>query len=184
MDENKQAFMRLIAMSGMLTSPTNGTFRNLLVLVTGATLVAASALGAIQAKASELVVKYDQSQLMRIDRPVSEIIIGNPTIADVSVQSKQLLVVTGKSFGKTNIILLDAEKNVIQEQRVVVLQDQTQVVNLRRGVSRESYNCSPRCNPTITVGDDKIYFKSIAENAAMKMKLSQGLDTGGGGGGQ
>ena len=101
MDENKQAFMRLIAMSGMLTSPTNGTFRNLLVLVTGATLVAASALGAIQAKASELVVKYDQSQLMRIDRPVSEIIIGNPTIADVSVQSKQLLVVTGKSFGKT-----------------------------------------------------------------------------------
>ncbi len=169
-------------MSGMLTSSTNGSFRNWLVLVTGAALVAASALGATQAKANDLIVKYDQSQLMRISRPVSEIIIGNPTIADVSVQSRDLLVVTGKSFGKTNIILLDAEKNVIQEQLVVVLQDQTKVVNLRRGISRESYNCSPLCNPTITVGDEKLYFKTNAENAQLKMKLSQGQDTGSGAG--
>ena len=167
-------------MSGMLTHSSNGSFRNWLVLVTGATLVAASALGAIKAKANELVVKYDQSQLMRIDRPVNEIIIGNPSIADVSVQSKQLLVVTGKSFGKTNIILLDSEKNVIQDKLVVVLQDQTQVVNLRRGVSRESYNCAPRCNPTVTVGDEVVYFKNNAENAALKMKLSQGVETAGG----
>ena len=169
-------------MSGMLSGSNHGSFRNWLVLVTGAAIIAASALGATQAKAGELVVKYHQSQLLRIDRPVSEIIIGNPTIADISVQSKDLLVVTGKSFGKTNIILLDSEKNVIKEQLVVVLQDQTQVVNLRRGVARESYNCAPRCNPTITVGDDKLYFKTNAENAAMKMKLSQGQDTGSGAG--
>lgn len=171
-------------MSGILSRSPHGSFRNWLVLVTGATLVAATALGAVKARAGELTVRYDQSQLLRIDRPVSEIIIGNPTIADVTVQSNKLLVITGKSFGKTNIILLDSEKNVIKEERVVVLQDQTQVVNLQRGLGRESYNCSPRCNPTITVGDEQAYFKAAAENAAMKMKLSQGGDTGGGGGGQ
>jgi len=172
-------------MSGILSRTPHGTVRNWIVLVTGATIVAATALGALKARASELVVKYDQSQLLRIDRPVSEIIIGNPTVADVTVQSKQLLVVTGKSFGKTNIILLDSEKNVITEELVIVQQDEAKVVNLHRGIGRESYNCSPRCNPTITLGDEKTYFKSVAENAAMKMKLYQGGDTGSSGrGGQ
>lgn len=161
-------------MPAMLSGSAINSLRHGLILLIGTTLVASLALGAIRANASELVVKYDQSQLLRIDRPVSEIIIGNPSIADVSIQSKQLLVVTGKSFGKTNIILLDTEKNVIREQLVVVQQDQTQVVNLHRGAARESYNCSPRCNPTITVGDDKVYFKTIAENAQLKMKLSSG----------
>ena len=161
-------------MPAMLSGSAINPLRHGLILLIGTTLAASLALSAIRANASELVVKYDQSQLLRIDRPVSEIIIGNPSIADVSIQSKQLLVVTGKSFGKTNIILLDTEKNVIREQLVVVQQDQTQVVNLHRGGARESYNCSPRCNPTITVGDDKVYFKTIAENAQLKMKLSSG----------
>ena len=51
------------------------------------------------AAAEDLIVKYDQSQLWRLERPIAEIIIGNPTIADVTIQSNDLLVVTGKSFG-------------------------------------------------------------------------------------
>src|SRR6185295_6796638 len=48
--------------------------------------------------ADDLIVKYDQSQLLRLPRPASEIIIGNPAIADIAIQSGNLLVVTGKSF--------------------------------------------------------------------------------------
>lgn len=161
-------------MSGLFTASSTGSSRTVLALITGASILAAVALGSIQAKASELIITYDQSQLLRIPRPVAEIIIGNPTIADVSVQSKQLLVITGKSFGKTNMILLDSEKNVIQESRIVVTQDQAMVVNLRRGIARESYNCSPRCNPTITIGDEALYFKTAAETAGLKIKMSEG----------
>ncbi len=173
-------------MSGLLTRSSFGSSRTLVALVTGATFIAAIALSAITAQAGDLVVKYDQSQLLRVTRPVSEIIIGNPTIADISVQSKKLLVVTGKSFGKTNMILLDSEQNVIQENQIIVLQDQSKVVNLRRGIARESYNCAPRCNPTITVADEQTYFKKAAENAELKIKLSEGGGSGGSssGGGQ
>ena len=153
----------------------------LVAVIAGATMLAAMAMTAQQSVASELHVKYDQSQLLRLPRPVSEIIIGNPTIADISVQGKRLLVVTGKSFGHTNIILLDSEKNVIQENRVVVIREQSQVVNLRRGVARESYNCTPRCNPTITIGDDEKFLKSTANTAGLKIKMSEGGSTGGGG---
>mgnify|MGYP003454034196 CR=1 FL=1 len=74
--------------------------------------------------ADDLVVRYDQSQLLWMPRAVSEIIIGNPSIADVTVQSGNMLVITGKTFGITNIIALDADKNVIQDQRVVVERDE------------------------------------------------------------
>ena len=89
------------------------------ILATAATVVAATAMAA-SAYAEDLIVKFDQSQILRLPRPAAEIIVGNPSIADVAIQSGNILVVTGKSFGITNIIALDAERNVIQDQRVAV----------------------------------------------------------------
>jgi hypothetical protein len=154
------------------------------ILIAGATFMAAVALEATQARADDLVVKYDQSQLLRLPRPAAEIIIGNPTIADVSVQGGNLLVVTGKTFGITNIIALDVERNVIQDQRVLVQRDERKVVNLHKGSKRESYNCSPQCNPSMTVGDDTGYFDTVVKTAERKMKFSEGAADSGAGGAQ
>lgn len=135
-------------------------------------------------RASDLIVKYDQSQILRLPRPVAQIIIGNPTIADVAIQSSQLLVVTGKSFGITNIIALDQAGYVIQDQRVMVERDEVKVVNVTKGGARESYNCSPQCNPMITLGDDSKYFGQVSKDAERKIRLSEGFAAGGGGGRQ
>ena len=105
--------------------------------------------------AEDLIVNYDQSQLVRLPRPAAEIIIGNPAIADVNVQNGNLLVVTGKTFGITNMIVLDAQKNMILEQRILVKRDEAKVVNLKRGTLRQSYNCTPQCNPSIVIGDER-----------------------------
>jgi Flp pilus assembly secretin CpaC len=134
------------------------------------------------AAANDLIVRYDQSQLLRLPRPVADIIVGNPSIADVSVQGGNLLVVTGKTFGVTNIIALDAERNVIQDQRVIVQQDDQRVVNLTKGSGRESYSCTPNCSPTITIGDNNAYFDAVSRHASIKTKFSdQSGDQGGGG---
>ena len=128
------------------------------------------------AKAQDLIVKYDQSQLLRLPRPVAEIIIGNPTIAEVTVQANNLLVVTGKTFGITNVIALDAERNIIQDQRVMVARDESKTVSLTKGSKRESYNCSPQCNPALVVGDDKDHFESLAKIAERKIKFTESSD--------
>ncbi|MGF1650544.1 MAG: pilus assembly protein N-terminal domain-containing protein [Hyphomicrobiaceae bacterium] len=125
------------------------------------------------ATASDLIVKYDQSQLLRMPRPVAEIVIGNPSIADVTVKASNLLVITGKSFGITNIIALDADQNVIQDQRVIVQRDEVTTVNLQKGTARHSYNCSPQCNPTITVGDDEKFLATVANTSMQKMRFSE-----------
>jgi hypothetical protein len=130
-------------------------------------------LGASPAMADDLIVKYEQSQLLRLPRPASEIIIGNPAIADISVQAGNLLVITGKTFGITNIIALDADRNVIQDQRILVKRDEAKVINLQRGTTRQSYNCSPQCNPSITIGDETAYFESIAKASQNKIGFSE-----------
>jgi hypothetical protein len=139
-----------------------------------APMLLALACCASPASAHDLIVKYDQSQLLRLPRPVSEIIIGNPSIAEVTVQSSDMLVVTGKSFGMTNIILLDSERKVMQEQRVLVIRDEIKTVNLHKGSKRESYNCTPQCNPSLVVGDDNSYFEAVAKTAERKIKFSGG----------
>lgn len=125
------------------------------------------------AAAGDLVVKYDQSQLLRLPRAVNQIIIGNPSIADVTVQTPNLLVVTGRTFGITNVIALDADRNVIQDQRVVVVRDGTSQVSLYRGVKRETYNCAPHCNPSLMAGDDSKYFGEVMSGFQGKTGFSE-----------
>lgn len=143
----------------------------------GTTALAALALLALAnwpAMAGDLVVRYDQSQLLRLPRPAAEIIVGNPSIADVSLQDGNLLVVTGKTFGITNIITLDAERNIIQDQRVMVERDDRKVVNLHKGSDRYTYSCTPNCEPNLTIGDEKTYFDTVSSHNASKTKFSEG----------
>jgi Flp pilus assembly secretin CpaC len=167
-------------MSTIVNSPLRGLSSPAATLLAGAALLGAMALDirSAAAGAEDMVVKYDQSQLLRLPRPAAEIIIGNPNIADVAIQGGNLLVVTGKSFGITNIIILDAERNIIQDQRVMVERDVRKIVHLQKGATRESWNCSPQCNPTVTVGDDQKFFSQSLSNAASKIKSGEGAAEG------
>jgi Flp pilus assembly secretin CpaC len=157
-------------------------YRSLAIALLG---VAAASLAATPAGAAEdLIVKYDQSQLLRLPRPAAEIIIGNPAIADISVQAGNLLVITGKTFGITNIIALDADRNVIQDQRILVRRDEAKVVNLLRGTDRQSYNCTPQCNPSIIIGDEQKYFDAVSAASQKKIGFSSREADGGQQGGQ
>lgn len=152
-------------------------------LLGGAMLLAAIALDATQARANDLIVRYDQSQLLRLPRPAQDVIIGNPSIADVTLQGGNLLVVTGRTFGVTNIIALDADRNVIQDQRVMVTRDTARMVNLHKGGVRQSYSCTPSCSPTLTIGDDTQFFDVVSKHNSTKTKFSEGSSDGAGGGG-
>jgi hypothetical protein len=132
-------------------------------------------------KRADLVVNFDQSTLLQLSRPADLVIVGNPSIADVAIQSGTLLVITGKSFGITNIIVLDAERKVIQDQRLMVRRDEEKVVNLIRGKDRQTWNCTGgQCNPSMTVGDDPLYFSQVKELTTSKSSTSEKADSGGG----
>lgn len=137
------------------------------------------------AQAGDLIVRYDQSQLLRLPRPAAEVIIGNPSIADVALNGGNLLVVTGKTFGITNVIALDADRNVIQDQRVLVERDDRRVVTLMKGTSRSTFSCTPNCAPNLSIGDDKVFFDTILSHNGGKSRFSEGAaESASAGGGQ
>jgi hypothetical protein len=158
--------MRCTAVN-MKSSIAAATVRSMLVL-------AFAVIPAAAATAGDLIVRYDQSQLLRLPRPASEIIVGNPSIADATLQNGNLLVVTGKTFGITNIIALDGDHNIIQDQRVMVERDDRRVVNLMKGSARYTYACTPNCEPTLTIGDETHFFDDVKSANASKTAFSNG----------
>ena len=120
----------------------------------------------IGAAAETLDVFLDQAALMKLPEKVSTIVVGNPMIADIAVQSGGLVVVTGKGFGTTNLIALDRAGAVLMERSVVVSgprgRDSVQVY---RGVQRETYSCTPNCERRITLGDSADFFTAITQQA-------------------
>lgn len=152
-------------------APKLGTSRSLAISLL---YIGALATTLSTASAADLIVRYDQSQLLRLPRPASEIIVGNPSIADATLQDGNLLVVTGKTFGITNIIALDAQHNIIQDQRVLVERDDRKTVNLMKGTQRYTYACTPNCEPTLTIGDERKFFEDVESANSTKTKFSAG----------
>lgn len=149
----------------------------------GAVGLAVTALSSQAALAQDLIVKYDQASIVRLSRPAAEIIVGNPSITDVSIQSGTSLVITGKSFGITNIIALDAQGQVIRDQRVMVRVDDDRMVIVNNGGKRNSYACTPNCAPTLTVGDDAEFFTKTQTTMAAKNSTSTAAANGDAGAG-
>lgn len=113
------------------------------------------------ARADEpLQITLDQASILKLPEKVSTIIIGNPLIADVTVQGSGLVVVTGKGFGSTNMIALDRTGAVLSERSITVGGPNGQTVQLFRGTQRETYSCTPDCQRRITLGDSADFFTS------------------------
>ena len=120
------------------------------------------ALAAVADEAA-IVATVDKAKLVKIPENTETLVIGNPTIADVTLLKKNnLMILTPRSYGETNFIALDSKGNPVAESTIQVV-NETSAVIVQRGMSRESYSCAPRCQPTERLGDDKDYIKNVAD---------------------
>jgi Flp pilus assembly secretin CpaC len=121
-----------------------------------------------------LEIVLDQATILKIPAGVATIVIGNPLIADVSMQGGGMMVVTGKGFGMTNIVALDRGGNVLMDRMVQVVGPRDNVVVVYRGLTRESYSCAPMCERRITLGDSTEYFESTIAQTGTRNARAQG----------
>ncbi len=119
----------------------------------------ASLIAAAPARATgPVVVHIDQARIIKLPERAVTVVIGNPLIADLTVEPHGLAVITGKGYGATNVIVLDKDGAVLAEHNVQVEEPIDPTVVVYRGLDRETYSCTPDCSRRITLGDTPEYF--------------------------
>lgn len=144
-------------------------------LVSGFGLSSAAA-----APADVLKITLDQAQVAKVPTGTTTLVVGNPAIADVTMLKGAVgMVVTGKGYGQTNLVAIDAQGNILDEKQIQVTPTHNVLV-VQRGDARTSYACNPLCMPTVQLGDEDTVFNSAGKQISTRIGLAQGATTGGG----
>jgi len=136
------------------------------LIATGSTAFAASN--------EPIDVTIDFAKVVKLGHPAHTIVVGNPGIADASLGDEQTLVLTGKTAGTTNLIVLDEKGAEILNSTVRVSSDIRQLTTVFYGPHRQTFSCAPVCELVISVGDDPQTFTNATTQIQGRKDFSLG----------
>ena len=105
------------------------------------------------AAAQGLTVRIDQATRVALSAPARDVVIGNPSVADVTILDARNILVMGKGYGVTNIVVIDARGRTILDRQIVVSASDDGRVSFYRGPDVYNYACAPRCERTPMPGE-------------------------------
>ena len=117
-------------------------------LLAGLVLGAASSAGAV-------TVHMDENTVVELGAPAGSVVVGNPSIADVSLITPRRIAILGRSYGLTNLIITDRMGHTILQQQINVAPAASGRVSVYRGTLVHNFACSPRCERTPMAGEEK-----------------------------
>ncbi len=126
------------------------------------------------AYAEQLFVESSKTVPVRISGAASSIVIGNKNIADVAVHNENLIFVTGKSFGTTNLLVFDKAGRQIYSTDILVTTNSSNLVTINRAGQSFTYDCSPNCKAVLSVGDDPDHFAALIDQQIQTQSLTDG----------
>jgi Flp pilus assembly secretin CpaC len=126
------------------------------------------------ALADPFKLTVDQTVALKIPGAANSVVVGNASVADVAVHDSNTLLVTGKSFGTTNLMVLDsAGRTIYANQLSVGGQADTDMTIVRAG-GTYTYSCIEKCRSTATVGDASSYFQETLQTLQSKSGAAKG----------
>lgn len=117
------------------------------------------------AAAQQFTVEAGTTKPLRLSKPASSVLIGNQNVADVAVADPQLVFLTGRSFGTTNLLVLDDANNIIYSTDVVVTTNSANLVTINRAGSSYTYDCAGECRDAPVIGDNEGHFQRALSQA-------------------
>jgi hypothetical protein len=112
-----------------------------------------AALAVPAAAASDVTLNADQAKIIAVSGQPGTVVVGNPSIADVTVQGNRV-VLMGRNYGVTNLIILDRDGNQLAALDVTVQITDKNAVHVYKAGGRMSLVCAPTCEQTLQVGDE------------------------------
>jgi Flp pilus assembly secretin CpaC len=115
--------------------------------LSAAALVAIGAAGLVAPAAADAGIQVEmyQAKIVKLARPADTIVVGNPAIADAAVQDASTIILTGKGFGVTNLVILDGDGNPIVDAQVTVVRQAASSVRVYRRADIQTLSCTPYC---------------------------------------
>lgn len=114
-------------------------------LLAGA-LIALSATAAVAASGS-MTVEYKQSRRIALGGPAANVVIGDPNVADVTMVDARSIIVIGKGYGSTDVLVLDSGGRTLLDSRVTVVASDDARVTVYQGAASADFSCARRCQP-------------------------------------
>lgn len=132
--------------------------------------VVALAVGALAAPVPSALAEtgieviMNQAKIVKLGREADTIVIGNPLIADAAVQDATTIVLTGKGFGVTNIVVLDRDGNPVIDEQVIVSRQTANSVRVYRRADVQTLSCTPSCESSYKSEAERISEAEVAGN--------------------
>ena len=124
--------------------------------------------------ASDIVIQADQAKIIAVSGQPGTVVVGNPSIADVTVQDN-MVVLMGRNYGVTNLIILDRQGNQLAALDVTVQITDKNAVHVFKAGGRMSLVCAPVCEQTLQVGDDPARaFEPLVKEIQTKNDMASG----------
>jgi len=120
-----------------------------------------------------ITVKVNMARILRISAPAATVIVGNPGVADVTIQDPKTLILTGKSYGQTNMIVLDAKGSPIADTLLEVVESQANIVTVYNGSERNTLSCAPKCQSMVMLGDSNGYTQNFIGSVGLVQGIAQ-----------
>ncbi|TGT54164.1 hypothetical protein EN813_043805 [Mesorhizobium sp. M00.F.Ca.ET.170.01.1.1] len=116
----------------------------------------ATAAFVVPAKAGPgIEVTMNQAKIIKLSRGADTVVVGNPAIADAAVQDSSTIVLTGKGFGVTNLVVMDSEGSPIIDEQVIVTRQAATTVRIYRRAEIQTMSCTPYCESSYKSESEK-----------------------------
>ena len=116
--------------------------------------------------AGEFIIPINKSQVLRLDVPLKDLLVGNAEIADVLALTDRSVYVLGKSIGSTSLTLYGADKQLIAVLDLVVSYDVD-------GLKAKLFEVMPEENIEVRVAAGSLLLSGIVSGSS---QLSHAMD--------
>jgi Flp pilus assembly secretin CpaC len=120
------------------------------------------------AMADGLNINWREARVVRLAKPATSVVVGDPTVADVTLDTPTTVIVFGKTPGETNLLVLSGEQELLLDWPVVVSPVSARHVSVLNAVAPDApvevlYACgTERCSRVLSPSD--VQFSSSARS--------------------
>ena len=118
----------------------------LLALTLAAAVVTAAC--PVLAQDRGLEVEIDRAQRIQLRGAAASVIVANPAVADVTMVDASTLYVTGRGYGSTEVVVVDAIGRTLYQSVINVTAPSTGHVRVWRGGTATEMSCAAGCAPS------------------------------------